>query len=124
LPALFAARGSVADVLRSETRAGSGSVSTRRIRSALIVLEIALSLVLLVGAGLLVRSFNALQRVPLGFEPRGMVSFDVLYNSGMPRALGGTLGNQIVERLKAVPGVKDAAIGMLPSVGFGNLEPL
>ncbi len=124
LPALFAARGSVADVLRSETRVGSGTISTRRIRSALIVLEIALSLVLLIGAGLLVRSFVALQRVPLGFEPRGMVSFDVMYNSEMPRALGGTLGNQIVERLKAVPGVKDAAIGVIPSGGLGFLAPL
>jgi putative ABC transport system permease protein len=110
--------------LRSETRTGSGTLSTRRIRSSLIVLEIALSLVLLAGAGLLVRSFIALQRIPLGFEPRGMVSFDVLYNTGMPRALGGTLGNQIVERLKAVPGVKDAAIGMMPSVGFGGSAPL
>ncbi|HEY4307559.1 MAG TPA: ABC transporter permease [Gemmatimonadaceae bacterium] len=124
LPALFAARGSVADVLRSETRAGSGTISTRRIRSGLIVLEIALSLVLLAGAGLLVRSFMALQRVPLGFEPNGMVSFDVMYNSQMPRALGPALGNQIVERLKAVPGVKDASIGMLPSVAWGGGEPL
>jgi len=124
LPALFAARGSVADVLRSETRAGSGTLSTRRIRSSLIVLEIALSLVLLVGAGLLVRSFIALQRIPLGFEPRGIVAFDVMYNSRMPRALGPTLGNQIVERLRAVPGVKDAAIGMMPSTGFGFREPI
>ena len=124
LPALFAARGSVADVLRSETRAGSGTAATRRVRSALIVLEIALSLVLLVGAGLLVRSFIALQRVPLGFEPNGMVVFGVIYNSHMPRASGGTFGNQIVERLKAVPGVKDAAIGAMPTAGLGAAEPL
>jgi predicted permease len=121
LPALFAARGSVADVLRSETRGGSGNISTRRVRSALIVFEIALSLVLLVGAGLLVRSFVAMQRMPLGFEPRGMVSFDVIFNPRTPRDLRvrAALQNQIVERLRAVPGVTDAAIGMIPAAGFG-----
>jgi putative ABC transport system permease protein len=122
LPALFAARGSVADVLRSETRGGSGSVATRRIRSALIVLEIAMSLVLLVGAGLLVRSFIEMQHVPLGFEPRGMVSFDVILNQQTPRDLSvrNALRNHIVERLRAVPGVTDAAIGMIPAAGFGG----
>jgi putative ABC transport system permease protein len=123
LPALFAARGSAADVLRSETRGGSASVSTRRIRSALIVFEIALSLVLLVGAGLLVRSFVAMQRAPLGFEPHGMVSFDLIDNSRAPRDFGirAAYRNQIVERLRAVPGVIDAAIGMIPAAGFGAI---
>jgi putative ABC transport system permease protein len=126
LPALFAARGSVADVLRSETRSGSGSIATRRVRSALIVFEIALSLVLLVGAGLLVRSFAAMQRVPLGFEPRGMVSFDVIFNPSTPRdlSLRSALRNQIVEQLRAVPGVTDAAIGMIPVAGFGGRATL
>ena len=120
LPALFAARGSVADVLQSETRGGSGSISTRRIRSALIVLEIAMSLVLLVGAGLLVRSFIAMQRIPLGFEPRGTVSFDVMYNPRTPREVRPHFANTIAERLRAVPGVKDAAIGMNPAAGYGS----
>jgi predicted permease len=126
LPALFAARGSVADVLRSETRAGTGSVGARRIRSALIVFEIALSLVLLLGAGLLVRSFIAMQRMPLGFEPRGMVSFDLIFNPRTPRDLAAraALRNQIVERLRAVPGVTDAAIGMNPAAGYGSLTTL
>jgi putative ABC transport system permease protein len=126
LPALFAARGSVADVLRSETRAGSGSVTTRRVRSALIVFEIAMSIVLLVGAGLLVRSFVAMQRMPLGFEPRGMISFDILFNpqTQRPRDLRGAFRNQIIERLRAVPGVTDAAIGMIPAAGFGALATL
>lgn len=126
LPAVFAARGSVADVLRSETRGGSGSIATRQVRSALIVFEIALSLVLLIGAGLLVRSFDALQRMPLGFDPRGLVSFDLLFNPRTPRALSvrAALRNQILEQLRAVPGVTDAAIGMLPAAGFGVLRKL
>ena len=126
LPALFAARGSVADVLRAETRGGSGGVATRRVRSALIVSEIALCLVLLVSAGLLVRSFVALQRMSLGFEPRGMVSFDLIFNPRTSRDLSvrAALRNEIVQRLRAVPGVTDAAIGMNPAAGFGAIASL
>ncbi len=126
LPALFAARGAVADVLRSETRGGSGGLATRRVRSALIVFEIALSLVLLVGAGLLVRSYIAMQRIPLGFEPRGMVSFDLIFNPSTSRDLSvrTALRNEIVDRLRAVPGVTDAAIGILPAAGLGDVTTL
>ncbi len=116
----------MADVLHSETRGGTGSIATRRVRSALVVFEIALSLMLLVGAGLLVRSFAAMQRVPLGFEPRGMVSFDVLFDPRTSRDLGTreALRHQILERLRAVPGVTDAAIGMIPTAGFGGVLTL
>jgi putative ABC transport system permease protein len=124
LPALLAARDSVADVLHSETRGGSGSIATRQVRSALIVFEIALSVVLLIGAGLLVRSFVAMQAMSLGFEPRGMVSFDVIFDPRTPRDLRAAFRDQIVERLRAVPGVTDAAMGMLPVAGFGSLSVL
>ena len=125
LPALFAARGSVGDVLRNESGGGSGSIATRRVRSALIVFEIALSIVLLVGAGLLVRSFAAMQRAPLGFEPRGMVSFDMLFNPATtPRTLRAGLRDQVVEQLRAVPGVTGAAIGLIPAAGYGALTRL
>ena len=126
LPALFAARGSVGDVLRSETRGGAGNATTRRVRSMLIVFEIALSLVLLVGAGLLVRSFAAMQRIPLGFEPRGMVSFDLILNRATPRDWQPKLAlyDQIVKQLRAVPGVTGASIGMIPAAGLGGVGKL
>jgi len=126
LPALFSARGSVSEVLRNETRSGSSSITTRRIRSALVVFEIALSIALLVAAGLLVRSFAAMQRIPLGFEPRGMVSFDLIDNLRVPRDLGIRAARryEIIDRLRAVPGVTDAAIGMNPAAGYGALAKL
>ena len=124
LPAMFAARGSVSDVLRADSRGGSTSVATRQVRSALIVVEIALSVVLLIGAGLLARSFLALQRMPLGFEPRGLVSFDAILSPEVPRELRAGYRNSIVERLRAVPGVTDAGMGMMPAAGFGALQRL
>jgi putative ABC transport system permease protein len=124
-PALFAGarmRG-LGDVLRSETRASSGGTISRRVRSALIVLEIAMSLVLLVSAGLLVRSFMELQRMPLGFEPRGLVWINILGGSD-PRlgALPG-LRAAIFERLRALPGVSEVAGGFMPGInGSEGLE--
>jgi predicted permease len=117
--ALFVGSHNVADLLRSETRASSGTGGSRGVRSSLIVLEIALSIALLVGAGLLTRSFAALQRTPLGFDPHNLVSIDVL----VPRAIAqagrsAEVRNAIVERLRETPGVFDAAFGMLPTAGF------
>ncbi|MFI5232359.1 MAG: ADOP family duplicated permease [Gemmatimonadales bacterium] len=117
--ALFVGSRNVADLLRSETRTSSGTGGSRGVRSSLIVLEIALSLTLLVGAGLLTRSFAALQRTPLGFDPHDLVSIDVL----VPRAIaqagrGAAVRNAIVEHLRETPGVLDAAFGMLPTAGF------
>jgi putative ABC transport system permease protein len=69
-PALQAARGDVQVTLKEGGRGGSNqSRSAARMRSALVVAEISLALVLLAGAGLMVRSFAALQRVDLGFDP-------------------------------------------------------
>ena len=83
--AFFVASQNVADLLRSETRAASAGGASRRVRSSLIVVEIALSFALLVGAGLLTRSFAALQRTPLGFEPHNLVSVDVFFGPSIRR---------------------------------------
>ncbi len=127
-PALLAGTQFAGDVLRSETRAGSVGRTARRLRSSLIVFEIAMSLVLLVGAGLLVRSFAALQRIPLGFEPRGLAEVEVIFILGPPRetriARSVALRGAIIERVRAVPGVTDAAWGTLPGDGYGAMEPL
>jgi putative ABC transport system permease protein len=70
VPALQAARGDVQETLKEGGRGGSNqSRSSARLRSALVVAEMSLALVLLTGAGLMVRSFAALQRVDLGFRP-------------------------------------------------------
>ena len=121
-PALFAGARSVGDVLRSETRAGSADARARRLRSGLVVAEIALSLMLLVGAGLLARSFIALAHTPLGFEPHGLVAFDALMPPrgfrGMPFEARFALERSILQRVRATPGVADAAIGTMPGQAY------
>jgi putative ABC transport system permease protein len=124
-PALLAGARQVGDVLRRETRGGSAGVASRRVRSTLIVLEIAASLVLLVGAGLLVRSFAALQRMPLGFEPRGLVYVEALLGGGPARERRLALRAAVLERLRSLPGVTDVGIGIMPGkgwIGLGGIE--
>ncbi len=118
-PALLSIAGSAGDVLKSESHASSGDRNAHRVRSALIVAEIAMSLVLLVGAGLLGRTFVALQRTPLGFEPRGLASVQVIFRRG-PRDQMPEKQRAVLERLRAIPGVTEAAIGVMPGEAFGS----
>ncbi|HTE47876.1 MAG TPA: FtsX-like permease family protein, partial [Gemmatimonadaceae bacterium] len=76
-----------------------------------------MSLVLLVGAGLLARSFVALQRMPMGFEPRGLVFQDFLL-SPRNRDRRAMLLAQANEQLRAIPGVTNVSVGMMPGRGF------
>ena len=119
-PALFAGGRAVGDVLRRATHTASSGAGVRRLRSALIVGEIALSLVLLVGAGLLVRSFIALQATPLNFEPRGLVSTNVM--TAFPRDWSiearAARRAEMVGRLRAIPGVSEVTTGMMPGLGW------
>lgn len=73
VPAAQAARTPIRESLNEESRGGSGGAHHRRIRSALVVAEIGLALVLLVGAVLLLRSFSTLTQVPPGFDPANLL---------------------------------------------------
>jgi putative ABC transport system permease protein len=117
-PALLSIAAAAGDVLKSESRATSGDGHARRIRSALIVGEIAMSLLLLVGAGLLVRSFVALQHTPLGFDPHGLASVQVIFHR-LPRDQVPGQQKAVLEQLRAIPGVTDAAIGGMPGEAYG-----
>jgi putative ABC transport system permease protein len=123
--AFFVASQNVADLLRSETRASSAGGASGRVRSSLIVVEIALSFTLLVGAGLLARSFAALQRTPLGFDPHRLVSVDVFLSPAIRRAGRSIQVRQaILARLRETPGIVGASLGTLPTAGFRDLPTL
>lgn len=109
LPALQAAHVDVNDALKDATRGSSGAGN--RLRSILLVAEIALSLVLLIAAGLLLTSFARLQGVAPGFEPSGVFTAQI---APSPQKYRGeklvTFYAQLNEKLKTLPGVKAAAL--------------
>ena len=122
VPALQASRADLAVGLREGAPASGESGAKRRLRDLLRVAETALSFVLLVGAGLLGRSFLRLQSVRLGFEPEHVLTAGL----SLPRAQYAKpdqwIGfyTRLVERLQAIPGVAGAAAALpLPLEGGG-----
>jgi putative ABC transport system permease protein len=127
-PALQAARGSLQEALRDGARGSGSGVRKNRLRSSLVVAEIALSLVLLVGASLFVRSFLALQNTSAGFSTTSLMTTR-FYLQG-PRydslAYRARRAEDILGRVEALPGVQSAFVsGLIPaSGGMGGDEIL
>jgi predicted permease len=122
LPALqISTRAELRESLTSEGRAFTAHRRARRSRNGLVVAEMALAVVLLAGAGLLMRSFVALVRVDPGFQPDGVFSFSL----SLPDARYGTPERaeafyaDLLDRLRVLPGVNAAgAVFGLPLSGF------
>ena len=120
VPALVTSR-SVADALREGGRHG-GTLRARRTLGLLVVSELAVSLVLLAGAGLLVASFVRLQGVDPGFRADGLLTARVSLPSARYGDSAQSAGfyTRALERIAALPGVRDqAAISFLPMTGLG-----
>jgi macrolide transport system ATP-binding/permease protein len=108
LPALRASRMDVNSVLKSGTMQ---SGSRHRFAKSLVVSQMALSLLLLVGAALFTRTMQNLTRVNLGFNERGLLIFAVEpVQAGIPRQEAGRFHSQLLERLRALPGVENASL--------------
>ena len=116
-PAMQAARTELHDALNEGTRGGSAGAARRLVRNALIVSEVALSLVLLVGAGLLIRSLYELQATDPGFRAESVLSAQIaLPSAKYPSGQDVTFYEQLAERVGALPGVA--------TVGATNILPL
>lgn len=119
LPALNASQSGWHAAMKEGGRTTAG-VRRRRLRNSLVVCEVALALVLLIGAGLMLRSFHRLMQVDCGFDPSSVLTFRMsipfsAYTDPVPRA---RLYNEVVERLESLPGVKSAgAAAILPLRG-------
>jgi putative ABC transport system permease protein len=122
VPALQGTRRDMVGVLKEGGRGAAGSTGRRLMRHALVVSEVALAFVLLVGAGLLIRSFNNLMNVDPGFDSTNVVTMTVPMISEKD-ADGARLTiylNGLLDAVKAVPGVQHAAVtSALPMQGWG-----
>jgi len=119
VPALQTSRVDLNDTLKEGGR-GSGGVRSRA-RSLLVVTEIALSLVLLVGAGLMIQSFLRLRRVNIGLDARNVLTATVILpRAKYPEDQRARFFKELLERVRALPGVQEAsATATLPLSG-GN----
>ena len=117
VPALQATKSDLNESLKEGGRGGTAGAHRSRVRSSLVVAEIALSLVLLIGAGLMIKSFIRLEQVNPGFETRNVLTMRLSlpaaqYPDGRRR---GAFFQQVVERIGALPGARlGAAISRLP----------
>ncbi|PYS41227.1 MAG: ABC transporter permease [Acidobacteria bacterium] len=103
-------------------RGTNGSARLQRVRSGLVVAQVALSLLLLLGAELTLKSFRNAQNAPLGFNPENILVAEVL----LPKARYDTdekiarFNDQLIERIRSLPGVESAALGL--NIPFDNNE--
>src|ERR1051325_939089 len=108
-PVLGVSRMGLAESLKQGGRSASGGLPSGRARNLLVVVEVALALVLLVGAGLLVRTLVSLRNVRLGFDPRNVLTMTVAKSPGGPEETG-EFFRQLTERVKSLPGVTSASV--------------
>jgi len=124
-PAIHAVRGALQAHLSGTGRGMGAGARHGRLRSALVVGEVALSVLLLAGAGLLMRSLLVLQHVDLGFNPKNILNVELAF----PNARYGTAGEkrhfleQALARVKALPGVEAATVTLgLPPFGSASSD--
>lgn len=121
VPSLQASRMDLSDVLKAGGRSGGGSASHHRFRNALVVSQVAVSLLLLACAGFFIRSLQNSAHVDMGFrvDHTLMMSMDIgLQGYGEER--GQQFYKQLSERVRSLPGVRDAAISSYIPMGYDN----
>ncbi len=107
VPAWSAFRMDLMNALGGGARTAALRGGGRLFRNAVVVLEVALCFVLLVGSGLMFRSFLELQRIDLGFDPRGVMTFQLLGGRpGQSPAQRAAIERQLADRFRAIPGVR------------------
>ena len=114
-PALKLSGGNLQKALKDNASGMAADRSHERFRATLVISEIALACVLLVGAGLLLRSFLRVLDVDLGFDPNHAASMMVDYQDGGKLATRGVVLQEMLRRVSALPGIESAGIAdMLP----------
>jgi putative ABC transport system permease protein len=120
LPALRVSALNLNDSLKQRGQTSAAGAGGSRVQSALIVCEVALGLVLLVGAGLMIQSFERLQSAPTGFNPDRVLTVRIpLVNYKYSQAQSPAFYTTVLERIRAISGVRAAGMANnLPFTGF------
>ena len=123
LPALRYSRPDLGDALREGGRAISASLRRNRMRAALVAGEMAIALMLLIGAGLLIQSFVRLEHVAPGFQPDRILSMSIGLNNPRYKDLkvASNALDEVLRRIERVPGV--ASAGSIQFAPLGGLLP-
>jgi len=110
-PALQASKSNLNETLKDGGRT-SASAGRQRVRNLLVVSEVALSLLLLVSAGLLIKSFSRLQQTELGFDPTNVLTLRVPLPEARYKESGqvGNFWDELLRRVRALPGVESAGL--------------
>ena len=133
LPALHVSHPNLTEVLREEGRGSSSGIGKQRLRSAFVVGQVALALIILVASGLLIRSVTLINAAGLGFDPADLTVLELPFprtynrNTGENTPTGGLLvevdsrfaadSEAVIERLSSVPGVRSVAAAATPPLG-------
>jgi len=120
-PALHASRPGLTQALREESGRTSATASRQWLRHGLVVAQVALCLILLIGAGLFLQSLRRGLQLDPGFQPDNLVlaGFDV-FPLGYDRVRGTTFFARVLERMRAIRGVEQAALARTVPLGFGG----
>jgi predicted permease len=121
LPALRSSGEAPVAVLKEDTGSASGGLRKARLASGLVVAQISLSLLLLICAGLFIRSFMSAQQINPGFNSHNVLiaSYD-LFTAGYSKDSGTAFDRQLVAKLEALPGVQSVALSSRVPLGFGG----
>ena len=125
-PALSISRGDLAQQLNEGSRGSTEGGRGKALRTALVIVEVALSLILLVGAGVLLRSFSKVQTVDTGFDPHGILAVRLsLPKAHYPQLAGvAQFYDALLPRVQTIPGVSaSGVINMLPLSGVISSIP-
>jgi len=112
VPLVVLPNSAISSVLQSESRTSTGDRRANRLKSGLMVMQIGVSMVLLIGAGLLIQSFTNVMRVNAGFDPHNLLNISVSLNpkTNQDRAKRLAHLRELLDAFRSIPGVESAAV--------------
>jgi macrolide transport system ATP-binding/permease protein len=123
VPAMQSAKIDLAGALKADSAGVVGSHGRAWVRSGLVVMQVSLSFVLLVGAGLLLQSLQKVRNSSPGFSTHGVMSTAVdLVSAGYDAQRAKTFQDELLDRVKALPGVESAAFARATPLGYGSFS--